>query len=48
MMIFILNVLIEMLFGGLLFYIGYRIGYNRGYDEGRKSVQCYWRSILNR
>lgn len=48
MMIFILNVLIEMLAAGLWFYIGYRIGYNRGYDKGRKSEQCYWRSVLHR
>lgn len=47
-MIFILNVLIEMLAAGLWFYIGHRIGYNRGYERGRRVEQNYWRGTMHR
>lgn len=48
MMIFVLKILIDTIFGGLCFYIGYRIGCYRGYEKGRRAERNYWRGTMHR
>lgn len=45
MMVVILNILIEIIFAGLWFYVGYRVGRNRGYEKGRRDESEYWYRI---